>query len=132
MLLLNMRWKNNIAQATSVVLTACLYDGGEGLVILSDCLVPQYGLARQSMGSSWVADGHYTEQTAIREHRKGKQGARESAGRSLEEAKNKPRNGNESVMKCQTNGNEMAIKKQGNTKEIAENKQRKTGKVNKL
>ncbi|NJI73199.1 SusC/RagA family TonB-linked outer membrane protein [Sphingobacterium kitahiroshimense] len=121
--------ENNIAHATSDGLIFRLYIAGESLVILRDCLVPEYRLARQSMGRSLIADCQYTEQTVIKEHRKGKQGVTESARRSLQEVKNKPRNGNELAMKCQTNGNESAINKQGNTKEIAEGRQRKTGKM---
>ncbi|WP_037526603.1 hypothetical protein, partial [Sphingobacterium sp. IITKGP-BTPF85] len=125
-------FENNIAQATNVSLTDRLSDAGEGMVILRDCLVPEYGLARQSMGRSLIGDCQYTEQTVIKEHRKGKQGVTESARRSLQEVKNKPRNGNEWAMKCQTNGNESVINKQGNTKEIAEDMQRKTRKMRRL
>lgn len=75
---------NNIAQATNGALIFRLYDAGEGMVILRDPLAPEYGLARQSFGSSLKADRQYTEQTAIKEHRKGKQRVRESARRSLE------------------------------------------------
>ncbi|MEJ5144268.1 SusC/RagA family TonB-linked outer membrane protein [Sphingobacterium sp. MYb388] len=113
--------ENNIAHATNADLVFRLYDAGEGMVILRDCLVPEYGLALQSIGTSLITDRQYTEQTVIKEHRKGKQGVTESARRSLQELKNKPRNGNESV-----------INKQQNTTEIAEGKQRKTRKMRRL
>jgi hypothetical protein len=74
---------NNIAQATNVALIFHLYDAGEGIVILRDRLGPEYGLARQSFGSSLIADCQYTEQTAIKEQRKGKQSVTESERRSL-------------------------------------------------
>ncbi|MCW2258950.1 MULTISPECIES: SusC/RagA family TonB-linked outer membrane protein [Sphingobacterium] len=127
----NKALENNIAHATNAVFVSH-YGFREGLKNLRDNAGTGSGLIRKSYGSSSTVVFQFTREKTKNQHRTSKRNTNQSAPREPEMRHNKPLNGKQSVMKCQTNGNELVINKQGNTTKIAEGKQRKTRKMRRL